>query len=144
MAVDYYNGFMQPQYPNQQYGNTPVVTSPSYYAPQTVRTMNQPMYINGKVINAAADIMPNDIPMDGRMTYFPMSDNSKIYVKFWKPDGTISTLEFSPVVKSDETVEDPIKILEQRVEKIEKRLYQSHNKNQKSYQDKKSGDDNND
>lgn len=72
---------------------------PTYPQFQPMQTYNQPNQsvnrtIFGRVINSENDITPNEVPMDGSVSLFPMADYSKIFAKQWNPDGTIKTTVF--------------------------------------------------
>lgn len=54
--------------------------------------------INGKIITKLEDITANDVPMDGSEAIFPLADKSKIYIKQWNANGTISTVEYLPQI----------------------------------------------
>lgn len=48
----------------------------------------------GRFINGLNDILPNEVPMDGRLGIFPSADLSEIFLKSWGPDGTIKTFRY--------------------------------------------------
>ena len=52
--------------------------------------------LSGRTISTLQDIRPNEIAMDGSVSYFPASDGSCIYAKSWSSDGTIQTVKFVP------------------------------------------------
>lgn len=73
---------------------------PTYPQFQPMQTYNQPNQsvnrtIFGRVINSENDITPNEVPMDGSISLFPLADYSKIFAKQWSQDGTIKTTVFS-------------------------------------------------
>lgn len=76
----------------------------------------------GHLVNSASEITPSEVPMDGGYAIFPLSDMSKIYVKSWNTDGTISTLEFSPVGKSEKPDKTQYDEILDRLSKIEQQL----------------------
>lgn len=61
------------------------------YTPQN-QTVNRSVF--GRVINSENDITPNEVPMDGSVSLFPLADYSKIFAKQWSQDGTIKTTVF--------------------------------------------------
>lgn len=63
---------------------------------QTAMPLPKPTQQRFKIVNRLEDITINDIPMDGTPGIFPISDGSAIYVKSWKSDGTINTIEYLP------------------------------------------------
>lgn len=110
------------------YPTVPNLTYPTYFPQQQTYTSPQPatpneqlapqtgqgnVSIAGRVISDPNSIAPQEVPMDGRVSVFPMSDNSAIFVKRWNANGTIETIRFVPeaskpdaVPKSTVTLED--------------------------------------
>lgn len=84
--------------------NRPVFTgtNPNYiqYGQQpssNVGNMGQPIPgLSGRMVTTPQEIRPNEVPMDGSVSFFPSSDGSYIYAKFWGPDGNIQTRVFVP------------------------------------------------
>ena len=71
---------------------------PRYAAPST---------LPGRQISSIDEIMPNDVPMDGSVSFFPVRDGSCVYAKFWNRQGTIDTIKFVPAVAtSAENIEN--------------------------------------
>lgn len=110
-------------WPQSNYAPTiqyPTVASTTYpYQPM------RPIGMSGRFVNSASEITPNEIAMDGSYSVFPMNDMSKIFVKSWNTDGTISTLEFVPAAKEkpeDKPEEDRIGIILEKISKIEEQL----------------------
>ena len=99
------------------YPQVPTSTYPTYFPQQPTYTSPQPAIPNvqqanqsgpaspsvcGRVISNPDSIAPQEVPMDGSISVFPMQDNSAIFVKRWNADGTIKTIKFVP----DGTVSD--------------------------------------
>ena len=59
---------------------------------------NQPIGLNGKMVDTVEQITANDVPMDGSVAIFPTKDMSEIYLKSWTPNGTIATVVFKPAL----------------------------------------------
>lgn len=63
-------------------------------------TMNQPVqqqqltFVQGRVVESEGDIKPNEIPMDGSVTFFPKSDYSVVFGKTWTENGTIRSMRY--------------------------------------------------
>lgn len=62
--------------------------------------------LSGRIVKSIEEIVPNEVPMNGSVAVFPCSDFSSIYVKGWNPDGTISTIQYTPV-KTEQQDEQP-------------------------------------
>lgn len=71
-----------------------------------------PPPMNGKMVASPEDIRPNDIPMDGSISFFPLKDGTAIYAKQWTGNGTIATavykLDTPPPEPKQPTVEEQI------------------------------------
>lgn len=93
-----YNGPYQNPYASQQYGN-PYMAMPQN---QTVQYSNNPMNnamntnrarpnigLIGRAVNNENEIRPDEVPMDGNVAFFPQSDGSCIYAKYWNNNGLI-------------------------------------------------------
>lgn len=100
------NGQLQPamQQPVPNW-NRPVFTGansggPVNYIQPTPSNMGynpQPVpSLSGRMVTNPQEIRPNEVPMDGSVSFFPSSDGSYIYAKFWGPDGNIQTRVFVP------------------------------------------------
>lgn len=55
--------------------------------------MTQPMQssIAGRQVNNFAEIVANDVPLNGQIAVFPKSDLSEVQIKRWGSDGMIIT-----------------------------------------------------
>ena len=113
--MNYYSNFNQPY--NQFYGQPmqQVVqqvpkTQPmeQQYAPQFIQ---QPMYksqlgLQGKSVDNIEVVKATDIPLDGSISYFPLTDGTAIVTKQLKPDGTSDTRIYK-LVDNNEVVSTP-------------------------------------
>ena len=126
--------------PNNPY-QTPGQPIPNWNTNVNYQPQPQPMYyqptrpsIFGRIVGNESEIVPNEVPMDGSVSYFPTSDGSSIYAKKWRTDGTIQTLKFAPVYDKPETPKDDsttplmndicadIQLISERLSKIESLL----------------------
>lgn len=48
----------------------------------------------GRYVNTNADILPNEVPMDGRIGLFPLADLTEINLKYWSHEGKIKTIRY--------------------------------------------------
>lgn len=105
---------------------------PNQFQPTTSQlpTYTPPAYpanhIFGRPVSAETEIKPNEVPMDGTIALFPLTDFSVIIAKQWSQDGTIKTLRFVPdiqVVDNDSSPEVSISELahsmDERFNKLE-------------------------
>ncbi len=142
-------GASMPQNPNMPYVNlqpgspnpymnisgTGVNTAANWNLPYP-NNYQRPPQISGRMIGNISEVVPNEVPMDGSVSFFPQSDYSCIYAKKWNTDGTIQTVKFVPVVENDKPQEtslndirefntslaSDIENISTRLEKIEKLL----------------------
>ena len=61
---------------------------------QTYRT--QPSILQGKVVDSLDVVKATDIPYDGSVSYFPLTDSSAIITKQLQPDGTTKVVIYKP------------------------------------------------
>lgn len=101
--------FQQPQtasypWPGAQTVFNPV-TAPSMQTMQSqFQQVQKPVGLPGKMVSSQADITPNDVPMDGRVSLFPQQDYSCIIAKAWNAEGKIDTVVYVP--QKPETAEE--------------------------------------
>ena len=115
----------QEMYPNNGYRNTwsnqnGFISRPNYQV------------LPGRVINNSDDITPQEVPMDGSVSFFPQQDYSCIYAKTWTKEGTIATLKFVPEQPQAATgqkspLEERLDRIDQRLEALDKKLYRPRN-----------------
>lgn len=97
------------QQPMMQQGMQPTVqqtVQPTMQQPaqqQPVQQQTALSGIRGRVVSAASEIMPNEVPMDGMPSFFPQSDMSCIYVKVWDSEGKLKPTRY--VREPDEPVQ---------------------------------------
>lgn len=102
----------------------------------TMQQPQDPQFV-GRFINHIEEVMPREIPMDGRPAIFPTQTLEEIYLKAWDRNGTIKTFRYildpTQVINTSQTEVGP-NILE-RLEQLEQRLgevQQSKNTNRRN------------
>lgn len=96
--------------------------------------------LSGRMVSNPQEIRPNEVPMDGSVSFFPSLDGSYIYAKFWGPDGNIQTRVFVPEqTASAEEVQGPSEFdqVMTRLDKIEQ-LLAKRGQNRPYYQNRNS------
>lgn len=114
------NGFQSPQqqyyyYPNQTYIPQ---QNPVYQPSQPPRQVG----IRGRIVNSETEILPQEIPMDGTVSLFPMADFSCIFAKKWLSNGTIETQKYVlaiDVTNNPTENTDVYNMIDQRFGKLE-------------------------
>lgn len=118
------NSFMQPQ-PTMYGQGFPAV--PGVSGVQAAR----PRTIPGRMIYSPDEIVPQEVPMDGSVSLFPMHDWSCVYGKWWTSNGQIQTVKFvleQPKKEIDESAAS-LSDISARLEKVERYLFKSKHKN---------------
>lgn len=87
----YYNNFNQQ---SQQIQNPRL--SQQIYKPQ------QQTGLQGKVVDSLDVVKATDIPYDGSVSYFPLTDNSAIITKQLQQDGTSKVVIYKPITENNE------------------------------------------
>ena len=90
-------GFVpQPYSPAYYNPSVPSSLYPQVQTPARPTTYQQPNYISSRLIKSLDEITPQEVPMDGSVSLFPMEDYSCVYAKAWNRDGTIRTVKYVP------------------------------------------------
>lgn len=107
------------QQPMTPYNNQ--IYQQNYIRPELVPQNNQPQPppIPARQINSVNDIKPNDVPMDGTISLFLMSDCSCIIAKQWNSRGTIDDVCFVPEPKNQEQTSQNSDILNTVLERLD-------------------------
>ena len=118
------NSFMQPQ-PTMYGQGFPAV--PGVSGVQAAR----PRTIPGRMIYSPDEIMPQEVPMDGSVSLFPMHDWSCVYGKWWTSNGQIQTVKFvleQPKKQIDESAVS-LSDISERLNKVERYLFKNKHRN---------------
>lgn len=89
--------FQQPVQRPQGLEQVPQST-PAYMQPVV-----KPMGLLGKSVDSIEVVRAMDIPLDGSISYFPLTDGSAIVTKQLRTDGTSKTIVYKPVDDDKET-----------------------------------------
>ena len=100
----------QPVEPITQPINT-INTQP--YIPSTTNTNH--IGLLGKSVESIDVVKAMDIPLDGSISYFPLTDGSAIVTKKIQNDGTSKTMVYKPV--EEESKSQPVYVTMEDVEK---------------------------
>lgn len=72
------------------------------YVPQT--TFTKPTGLQGKQVDSVEVVKATDVPFDGSISYFPLTDNSAIVTKQLLDNGSSKITIFKPVKEQNEDV----------------------------------------
>lgn len=91
----YYGSQTQPQMSRFQ----PIEQQYPQYSQQPVSqpVYKQPTGLQGKSVDSLEVVKAMDIPLDGSISYFPLTDGSAIITKQLQPDGTSKTIIYKPI-----------------------------------------------
>ena len=98
------------------YDPGPQTPPPSQNAGQRLARFNSapnqpPSALPGRIIQSPGDVMPDEVPMDGSLSVFPLADLSCIYAKGWTDNG-ITTVRYVPEQRVVEQAQRPAVIPE--------------------------------
>ena len=88
-----YNKMIQP---NQQQIEQ---TIPQYVPQTTMQT--KPIGLLGKSVDSIDVVKAMDIPLDGSISYFPLTDGTAIVTKQLQQDGTSKTVVYKPIQEEE-------------------------------------------
>lgn len=91
-----YNPYYQPprfQQPMQQPMQQPIDQQPTFIQP----SFNKTTGLQGKQVDSVEVVKATDVPFDGSVSYFPLTDNSAIVTKQLQTDGTSKIVIFKPI-----------------------------------------------
>ena len=87
-----------PYFAQQQRFQQPMInqpTQPQPYIP-TIQPINNPTSLLGKAVESIDVVKAMDIPFDGSISYFPLTDGSAIITKQLQTDGTSKMVVYKP------------------------------------------------
>ena len=95
----YYNYNQQPQ-------QLPKQTPQQMYKPQNMQVLQ------GKIVDSLDVVKATDIPYDGSVSYFPLTDHSAIITKQLQQDGTSKMIVYKPILEDEVEKDKPKYITE--------------------------------
>jgi hypothetical protein len=111
-----YNPYFVP--PMKQYLPNYQPTYPQTYAPQYQQMANQ---LQGKTVDSMEVVKATEIPLDGTVSYFPLTNGTAIVTKQLMQDGTSKMIVYKPITE-DTNVQEPKYITEEDLEEKVKNL----------------------
>ena len=86
--------------------NQPVINQQYIPPMQTLQQPTTQIGLLGKSVDSVDVVKAMDIPLDGSVSYFPLTDGSAIVTKQLQTDGTSKTIVYKPI---DDPKEDKVK-----------------------------------
>lgn len=128
----------QPQFSYGQNGGN--------FGSQAMQQTQDPPFV-GRFINQIEEVMPREVPMDGRIAVFPSQSLEEIFIKAWDRNGNIKTIRYilDPMQNLNQAPQQApnmgAQILE-RLDQLEQRLNDTQSKPNNQRNKSKGGDDN--
>lgn len=99
-----YNNYgFNPYYQQQRFQNTEQQPMMTQY--QQPMQLTKPSYLLGKSVDNIDVVKATDIPLDGSISYFPLTDGSAIVSKQLQNDGTSKIVVYKPSEEKKEAVQ---------------------------------------
>lgn len=93
-----YNNYgYNPYYPQQKFQSNEQINQPMMTTYQQPMQLTKPTYLLGKSVDNIDVVKATDIPLDGSVSYFPLTDGSAIVSKQLQNDGTSKMVIYKPV-----------------------------------------------
>lgn len=102
----------------------------------------------GRYINSIEEVMPREIPMDGRVAIFPSQSLEEIYLKAWDRNGSIKTFRYvlDPMQNlnaQNQTQDSNMgSLILERLDQLEQRLNEANPKPANRRNNSKGGEEN--
>lgn len=102
-----YNNYgYNPYYPQQKFQNNEQINQPMMPTYQQPIQLAKPNNLLGKSVDNIDVVKAMDIPLDGSISYFPLTDGSAIVSKQLQNDGTSKMVIYKPVNEEEkETIQ---------------------------------------
>lgn len=94
----YFNNYQPMQYGNQFYQQPLQQMQPMQQRVQPEQFINntKPLGLQGKIVDNVDVVKATDIPLDGSVSYFPLTDGTAIVTKQLQQDGTSKIIVYKP------------------------------------------------
>lgn len=124
----YGNQFYQPMrfhQPMQPVQPIQPIQQPQTIDQQQVYAKQQPIGIQGKSVDSIEVVKAMDIPLDGSISYFPLTDGTAIVTKQLQMDGTSKTIVYKPIDEQEVVKETPKYVTENDLQETLKKYNNS-------------------
>ena len=92
---------------------------PTTYIPPVQSQPIQGSGLQGKIVESIDVVKATDIPLDGSVSYFPLTDNSAIVTKKLKSDGTSEIVVYKPAEESQSPKYATMEDLDNKMKEID-------------------------
>lgn len=116
----FYGQPFQPQMQRMQPQPQPQMQPEMQFNQQPI--YRQPAGLQGKSVDNVEVVKATDIPLDGSISYFPLTDGSAIVTKQLQQDGTSKTIVYKPSNEKEEAKNLPKYITAEEFDKAIKKI----------------------
>lgn len=104
--MNYYPNYNQYYQPQMRVGQPmqPIQPMQQQIVQQPMAQPIQAIGLQGKSVESIDVVKAMDIPLDGSVSYFPLTDGSAIVSKQLQQDGTSKTIIYKPIIEKEEEV----------------------------------------
>lgn len=111
-----YNPYVNPYYNPQQVNRPQPIETPMQQQNVPQMALNR---LNGKPVDSIDTVKSMDIPLDGSISYFPLTNGKAIVTKQLQQDGTSKIVVYEPKVQKEENNYATIDDIDKRLSKID-------------------------
>lgn len=118
-----YNPYFTPQMQPQAQRFQPMDQQFAQYNAQPQPIQQQPQYrqqnigLQGKSVDSIEVVKAMDIPLDGSISYFPLTDGTAIISKQLQMDGTSKTIVYKPIETESENKKQTENVIPEKLSK---------------------------
>lgn len=116
MFNNYNPYYQQPRY-SQPMSPTQVSEQPQYVQP--MQPFIKLTSLQGKQVDSVDVVKATDVPFDGSVSYFPLTDGSAIVTKQLQSDGTSKITIYEPKTQKDDIKFATIEDIDKKLEKLD-------------------------
>ena len=110
--------YQQPRFQQPMQYDAQNLIQPQYNAAQ----FTKPISLLGKSVDNIEVVKAMDIPLDGSISYFPLTDGSAIVTKQLRNDGTSKTIIYKPIEEEKMTTYVTFDELDKIIEDLKKEI----------------------
>ena len=114
-----YNPYLNRFYGQQQANIPQPMEMPIQQQNTPQMALNRQNILYGKQVDSLEVVKAIDIPLDGSISYFPLTNGSAIVTKQLQQDGTSKITIYEPKTQKDDTKFATIEDIDKRLEKLD-------------------------
>lgn len=114
-----YNPYLNQYYGTQQMNRPQPMEMPMQQQNTPQMTLNRQNSLYGKQVDSIDVVKAIDIPLDGSISYFPLTNGSAIITKQLQQDGTSKIVVYEPKIEKESVKYATIDDIDKKLEKID-------------------------